>query len=178
MYIYYIWLPKRCLIFRTYIVPQSFRRFWGWVRWWGRVIFHKLLHIPSCQKPSYLDIEFKVGDGGGFMLHILLQIPFYHKPPYRSDPLIEWAHWHSQPGTRAILIASPSAKLFLSCWHFLAHCSDTRLALGSLEHLSRNGILCGLGTECALWSAIWNWEAGLGIEWDIRFLCALYKSLN
>lgn len=22
MYIYYIWLPKRCLIFRTYLVPQ------------------------------------------------------------------------------------------------------------------------------------------------------------
>lgn len=145
MYIYYIWLPKRCLIFRTYLV-QDFRRFWGWVRWWGRVIFHILLHIPSCQKPSYLDIDFKVGDRGGFMLHILLQIPFYHKPPYRSDSLIEWAHWHSQPGTRAILIASPSAKLFLSCWHFLAHCSDTRLALGSLSISSGMGysVVCEL----------------------------------
>lgn len=52
-------------------------------------MFHILLHIPSCQKPrTILDIDFKVGDGGGgggVMLHILLQTPFYHKPPYRSD---------------------------------------------------------------------------------------------
>lgn len=71
MYIYYIWLPKRCLIFRTYIVPQNFRRFWGWLRWWGRIMFHILLHIPSCQKPrTILDIDFKVGDGGGGLCYI------------------------------------------------------------------------------------------------------------
>lgn len=157
-------------------VPCSvvFRSVWCWMGWWERVIFHILLHTPSCQKPPYLDIDFRVGGWRGYMFHILLHWSSYHKPPYRSDPVIEQAHWHSQPpGTRAVLIASPSAKLFLSCWHFLAHCSDTRLAPGSLEHLSWNGILCGLRTEYALWSAIWNWEAGLGIEWDMLSLCTI-----
>lgn len=107
------------------------------------------------------------------MFRILLQIPSYHKPPYRSDPVIERAHWHSQPGTRTILIASPSAKLFPSCWHFLAHCCNTRLALGALEHLSRMGysVVCELNMLYDLLSGIERLNG-------TRFLCALYMSLN
>lgn len=71
MYIYYIWLPKRCLIFRTYLVTQILGDFGVGLGDSGGLYFIYSLHIPSCQKPSYLDIDFKVwGLRGGGLCYI------------------------------------------------------------------------------------------------------------